>query len=228
MEKKNVIKLIVIIGISIFIVMVISKYLFDNTGIINQGNFRVNDLVVESSLDIVQDQEDNVSELSNMVLDISQNNTLKLLIAKNIQIESANISNIKLTSPVKVGNMSINQTGYELVSDINEDTIINIYPEEKLDQSYIELNVNNNNCITNVSVPSQTNVVKFDGTILNLLNQNIDELKFDLSFDLNIYDSDGVKNTCKFNLKVPDNTLKDNGISFNRMSVSDYIFKVKK
>lgn len=227
MEKKKMIKVLIVLIISITIVMLVTTFLLNTTGKINQGNFRVNDAVIESNLDIVQKQEEQLQELSNMSLDISQINTLSLLLTNNIGIKEANISNIKIDSPVKQGQMYIEQAGKDEVYDITNDTVINIYPEEKNEQYSIDLNIVNENCLIDVNVPSQTNVVTFDGTILELLNQEYRDFVFNISFDLNIFDVAGNKNTCKIKLELPDEKMYIDGISIKRDDLSKYIFKLK-
>ena len=224
--KKNTSTFIVIV-ISLAIVVLIGMFLLNTTGKINQGNFRITDAVVESRVDIKQKQEEQVQELSNLLLDISQVNKLSLLITKNMDIKEANITNIKYSTPLKVGNMYIGQNGKDKVYNINKDTVINIYPEEKDEQYFIDLKIVNENCLTDVNVPSQTNVVTFDGTILELLNQKYEAYIFDVSFDLNIYDVVGNKNTCKIKLKLPDEEMYNNGISIKREDLSKYLFRVK-
>lgn len=226
MEKSKIIKILIVLVVSIAIVILVTTFLLDTTGKINQGNFRVNYAVIESKLDIAQKQEVEVSELSNMLLDISQINTLSLLIANNIDIKESNITNIEIEAPVKLGSMYIEQSG-EKIYNLTNDTVVNIYPEEKNEQYSIDLNIVNENCLTDMNVPSNTNVVTFDGTILELLNQKYEDFVFEISFDLNIYDIAGNKNTCKINLKLPDEDLYVNGISVKRDDLSNYVFRLK-
>lgn len=227
MEKKKIFKISIVLVISIAIVMLVTTFLLDTTGKINQGNFRVSDSIIESNLNIVQKQEEQVQELSNMLLDISQINTLSLLIANNIDIKEASITNIKIEAPVKQGQIYVGQVGMDKVYDITNDTVVNIYPQEQGEQYRIDLNIVNENCLTDVNVPNQTNVVTFDGTILELLNQKYEDYVFNISFDLNIYDAGGNKNTCKIELKLPDEEMYVNGISIKRDDLSNYVFRLK-
>jgi len=227
MEKGKIIKVLIVLIVSIAIVMLVTTFLLDTTGKINQGNFRVNDAVIESKLDIVQKQDGELQELSNMLLDISQTNKLSLLVANNIEIKEANITNIKIETPVKLGSMYIEQSGQDKMYNLNNESVVNIYPEQKDNQYSIDLNIVNENCLTDVNVPSNTNVVTFDGTILELLNQKYEDFVFEISFNLNIYDIAGNKNTCKIKLKLPDEEMYVNGISIKREELSDYIFRLK-
>ena len=87
MKKNNVFLAIIIAAISIALVVLISTVVLDNSSKINEGNFRINDAVVNSTVDIKEKQEETeIAELSNMVFDISQENKLSLLITKDEKI----------------------------------------------------------------------------------------------------------------------------------------------
>ena len=226
MNGKKISTITVIVVISIILVMIVYMYLFDLTGKVNQGKYRISDAVIVSSVKIDQKQ-DVVNELSNMVLDISQENKLSLLIPNDEKINHAIIDNINIENPSKLGKISFNQTNKEKVYELNDKTEIEIYPEEKDNEYLIELNFINENCINDVNVPSQTNVVRFDGTILDLLNQKIEDFKFNISFNLNLYDEVGNKYICKVALNLPDDELITEGIVVKREDLSNYIFRVK-
>ena len=119
------------------------------------------------------------------------------------------------------------QVGKDKIYNITEDTVVNIYPEKLYKQYSIDLNLVNENCLTDVNVPSNTNIVTFDGTILELLNQKYEDYKFTIKFDLNLYDIAGNKNVCKIKLKLPDEEMYVNGISIKRDDLSNYVFKLK-
>ena len=102
MKKNNVFLAIIIAAISIALVVLISTVVLDNSSKINEGNFRVNDAVINSTVDIKKKQkETEIAELSNMVFDISQENKLSLLITKDEKINNAYIDNIRYTAPIK-------------------------------------------------------------------------------------------------------------------------------
>ena len=229
MKKNNVFLAIIIAAISIALVVLISTVVLDNSSKINEGNFRINDAVINSTVDIKEKQEETeIAELSNMVFDISQENKLSLLITKKKKINNAYIDNISFTAPIKKGNMYLTQSNFEDKFSLdNEEQVINIYPSEKDDQYYVELNIINENCVVDAKLPNETKLVKFDGTILELLNMKISDFVFDLSFDFNIIDTTGKKNTCKVKLNMPSQDLITDGISIIRQDLSDYNFKVK-
>lgn len=226
MSGKKITTVIVVVALSILLIMGVYKYIFDLSGKVNQGKYRISDAVIVSNVKIDEKQEA-IEELSNMVLDISQENKLSLLIPKNDIISRTTIDNINVKAPLKSGKISINQTDKEKIYDINNETEIEIYPEEKNDEYLIEIDVVNENCIKDINVPSQTNVVRFDGTILDLLNQKIEDFKFNVSFNLNLYDEVGKNHVCKIKLNLPDDELINDGIVVKREDLSNYIFKTK-
>lgn len=228
MNKKNIGVILLIAFVSIALVASVGIYLLDTTGKINQGNFRVNDLVVESKLEVKEKDVEEVKDLSSLVFDISQNNKLTMLVAAQTEIEAMYIDNVYISNPVKVGNLYITQSNYEQKYSIESiSSQINIYPAQTEGQYKIEIGINNENCMEDVKVVSGTKSIRYDGTILSLLNTKVSDLRFDLIFDLNIIEKSGKKNVCKVKLSVPNDDLMTNGISITREDVSKFLFKVK-
>ncbi len=231
MKKVDTFIMAIIVIVAIAIVFVVVTFMLDTTGLVNQGNFRVNDAVINSTIDVIEKNSnpEEVTEIPNMIFDLSQKNKLSLLITKTEEISSMYIDNIVCTNPIKLGELYLSQTGYEeKYSMDNSVTRIELYPEEKDNQYYVELNFNNDFCIKDVNVPDQTKLVKFDGTMLELINIKISDLYFTVSFDLTIVDSAGKNNVCSVNLKMPDEMLITNGISVIRQNLANYIFTIKK
>ena len=85
MDKKKIILIILMIFISIVLVASVGIYLLDTSGKINQGSFRINDLIVESRLNVVEKDSQEVKDLSSLIFDISQSNKITMLIANNSQ-----------------------------------------------------------------------------------------------------------------------------------------------
>lgn len=228
MNKKNIGVILLIAFVSIALVASVGIYLLDTTGKINQGNFRVNDLVVESKLEVKEKDVEEVKDLSSLVFDISQNNKITMLVAAQTEIEAMYIDNVYISNPVKVGNLYITQSNYEQKYSIESiSSQINIYPAQIEGQYKIEIGINNENCMEDVKVVSGTKSIRYDGTILSLLNTKVSDLRFDLIFDLNIIEKSGKKNVCKVKLSVPNDDLMTNGISITREDVSKFLFKVK-
>ena len=228
MNKKNIGVILLIAFVSIALVASVGIYLLDTTGKINQGNFRVNDLVVESKLEVKEKDVEEVKDLSSLVFDISQNNKITMLVAAQTEVEAMYIDNVYISNPVKVGNLYITQSNYEQKYSIESiSSQINIYPAQTEGQYKIEIGINNENCMEDVKVVSGTKSIRYDGTILSLLNTKVSDLRFDLIFDLNIIEKSGKKNVCKVKLSVPNDDLMTNGISITREDVSKFLFKVK-
>lgn len=228
MKKKKAIITLLVAILSIALIILVCIYFLDNTGKVNQGNFRINDAVLESYITVEETQEDNVTELSNIVMNITQENKLSLLIANNSNISSMYIDNISTTAPEKLGELKIKQEGKEDSIDcFNKEGKYDLNVQKKDEQYFVELKIINNNCLQNVNVPSETKVIKYDGTILDLLNRKIEEFKFSITFNLNIVEESGKLNTCKISLDMPEDTLITNGASVTRLDNANLLFTVK-
>lgn len=229
MKKKRTILTLLIVLVSIALVVGICVYLLDTSGKINQGNFRINDAVVKSMIETTEkEQVEGENAISNIVFDISQKNTLSLLIAKNVKMNQMYLNNFKLEKPNKTNQFYLSQASFdEKITTFDQNTVVNIYPTEKEEQYYVELNINNDNCVQDVNVPSETKLVKFDGTILDLLNIRVSDLMFKLSFDLTIVDETGKKNVCPISLSMPTEGIVTNGIDVIRQDLANYRFKIQ-
>lgn len=228
MKKKKAIITLLVTILSIALIILVCIYFLDNTGKVNQGNFRINDAVLESYITAQETQEDNVTELSNIVMNITQENKLSLLIANNSNISSMYIDNISTTAPEKLGELKIKQEGKEDSIDcFNKEGKYDLNVQKKDEQYFVELKITNNNCLQNVNVPSETKVIKYDGTILDLLNRKIEEFKFSITFNLNIVEENGKLNTCKISLDMPEDSLITNGASVTRLDNANLLFTVK-
>lgn len=228
MNKKKVMLMIIIIFVSIALVASVGIYLLDASAKINQGNFRINDFVIESRINVIEKDAQEVKDLSSLIFDISQINKITILIANQAEAKSMYIDNIYISNPLKAGKLYMTQNNYEEKFELeNMDSQINIYPAQTDGQYRIELNVNNENCIQDVNVSSGSRSIRYDGTILSLLNTRVSDLRFDVSFDLNIIDITGKKNVCKMKVAMPDDELLTNGISVLRQDVGDFVFSIK-
>lgn len=228
MKKKKIGVILLILFVSIALVVSIGIYVLDNSGKVNQGSFRVSDFVVESNLKVVEKDVEEVKDLSSLIFDISQNNKITMLIASHAEVETMYIDNVYISTPVKLGNLYMIQSNYEEKFNIESiSSQINIYPAEKDGQYKVEIGVNNENCMQDVKVTSGTKSVRYDGTILSLLNTKVSDLRFNISFDLNIIDISGKKNVCPVKLSMPNDELMTNGISVRRQDVSKYLFTIK-
>lgn len=230
MKKVNRTITLLVIIVSVALIYTLSLILLDNTGKINQGKYRVNDAILTSTI-IVEDK--NISEeaenITEIVLDLSQTNTLSMLISKDEKYNKMYINNISVSSPKKKGNIYISQSGeensyVEITKELKE---IEIYPIQKDDQYFVELNFCNVGFLKEAAIPTETGKIIYDGTILKLLNIKQDELEFEVRFDFNIIDITGNKNTCKVKLKLPYDNIVDEGISVTKLPLSNFVFRAK-
>ena len=230
MKKRNFV-IIILILIAIVIAVIITNILLDTTGSINQGKFRVNDAVIKSTVEVeeIETQNDEEKGLESLSLNLSQKNSLVLLITKDEEIDNIYIDNIEITNPELIGTFNITDTQSIIdVSNINsKEEQVSIYTDESEGQYLVQIDMNNDNFLVNAKIPSGISSVTYDGTMLKTLNIPLSKLKFDIKFDLNIVDKLGKLNICKINLKLPNDELSENGISVTRDSLSNYIFKVK-
>lgn len=234
--KKNTNKFIflIIVIVSIALIVAISTYVLDTTGKVNQGNFRINDLVIKSTVDVKDKEttkEDATLNLSDMTLDISQNNLISILISKlnNAEVTSAYIDNIVAKVPQKKGTVTLSQGAQDVRSDLssNLDRVSLNVAKQDDGQYLINLNVDNTNLLTNAKLPEGINSITYDGTILAALGIKTEELNISLQFDLNVLDSNGKLNKCKVKLNMPTDTLLKSGISIDREDINNFVFSVK-
>ena len=151
-----------------------------------------------------------------------------MLIDSHDKAETIYIDNINISTPVKCGNLYMTQSSYQEKFSIESiSSRINIYPAENEGQYKVEIGINNENCMQDVKVTSGTKSIRYDGTILSLLNTKVSDLRFNVSFDLNIVDVSGKKNVCSINLTMPNDELMTNGMSVKRLDVSKYLFTIK-
>lgn len=232
MKKNNkALLIILIIIVSIAIIALTFYILLNNKGKINQGTFRTNDALITSLVTVEEKQENKEqSMISDLLLDLSQKNVLSLLIPKESEIKEMYIDNIKVKLPNKMGEMYITQPDRNEKTKLSENMKnqrVDIYSSEKENQYLVEIEIDNMDFAKDVKVPENTKIVKFDGTLISLTGMNIDDLKFELSFDLNIMDSSDKLSACNISLKLPGYELATAGIGVKRENLNDYVFYLK-
>lgn len=242
-DKNKRFLTIILLLISLVIVVILSMFLLDTTGKINQGHFRISDLVVSSTV-VVEDKrktpdevevstettDQTINSLSDLLLDVSQKNEIMFLVTTSESVEASQmyIDNVKIDYPNLMENMFIYQNAENMIDLKTENIKVDLVKEDKEGQYLVILNVDNINCIRDATITnSELSTVKFDGTILNLLNKDISDFMFELSFNLNIIDSLGKSNISKINLKLPNKLLATNGISIISEDVGKFPFMVK-
>lgn len=230
MDKVKGISIIIIAIVSVIVMIFIANILLDTTGTINQGNFRVSDVIIESSASLTEVQDDKleVKKLSDFVFDVSQTNTISILLEANTEASQIKIENLKIEEPILKGNMNICQKDYDKYNITPELTSIPIYLEREDGKYIIRLLLDNDKVIMDKSVDDTIEEIQYDATIFKSLNINTDDLKFKVSFDLVITDNVGktVSTTISMNMPTDETFLK--GMSILRQDASKYIFTIIK
>jgi hypothetical protein len=150
----------------------------------------------------------------NSSTDLTGENTIKELYVNNMKIESTSQKGEKTLSyknPLYYGK-------FRLPSEDSEDTInFNVvYTNEDNDKSdYIDptfytdcsnpitLGYMNKNIVKNYSVTEQGTEIKFDGSILQATNVELDDLKSNVSFDIHIKNNLDEEFVCNIGFEVP-------------------------
>lgn len=228
MDKVKYISIIIIAIASVVVTILVANVLLDTTGKVNQGNFRVSDVIVESSATLkeVQDEEKKLEKLSDIAFDVSQTNTISILIESNAEATEINIENIVITEPLLKGEMKISQESHDKFDVTPELTSLPIDLEEDDGKYVITLLIDNNNVITNQSVGEDVEKIQYDASIFNALKVDVSQLKFNVSFDIVIKDTTGKTVKTNINLNMPTDETFSNGMSILRQDVTNSIFSI--
>lgn len=232
MKKNKVLLRLVILIIAVLIVILVCKSVLNNQGKINQGRFRVNDAMVKSTINVIEDSSsytnENITSLSDIKISANQENTLSLLLVSDIEPTRVYIDELKIKKS-NLGNVVIYTNLDEEVyssDNINVESV-DLLPTDKDGEYLIELKINNMNIISNQSLPEGTNKVTYDGKLLKNYGISINDIKFDVKFKLNIIDETGRINSSNIKLTLPDSDMVVNGTSVVRLPVSNFVFWVK-
>lgn len=228
MDKVKGISIIIIAVVSVIVTILIANVLLDTTGKVNQGNFRISDVIVESSATLteVQDKDLKLEKLSDIVFDISQINTISILIESNVKATEINIENLIVTDPLLKGKMNISQKDHDKYDITPELTSFPIYLEQEDGKYVIRLLVDNDNVITDKSVGEDIEKIQYDATIFKTLGIDVSQLKFNISFDIVIKDETGKTVKTNINLTMPTDETFSKGMSILRQDVTNYIFSI--
>lgn len=229
-DKRRILLLILTVIVAVLIVFCTFYILLDSNGKVNKGSFRVNDAVVTSVVTVEEKQENKQeSMISDLILDLSEVSTISVLIPKDAEINELYIDNINVNLPSKYETMYLTQPNSEEKKDLieGENGTINLSAQDKGEQYLIEIELVNSNFAKDVKVPVDTKVVRFDGTLLSLTGINVEDIMYNISFDLNISDKQGKTSVCSLNYKIPDYDLANFGMSVTHCNLNDYIFTLK-
>ena len=229
MENKiNGLIIIIIAVVSVVATILIANLLLDTTGKVNQGNVRVSDIIIEStaSLKEVQDKSVPITTLSDLAFDISQTNNIDILLEVNQEIAEIGIENLKIDLPELKGKITFGQKGYEQYELTGEDVNIPLKTEKSEDNYIVSLCLNNENVLMDRSVDESVQEFQYDARIFNVLGEDTNKLKFNLSFDLCVKDINGKVSRTNINLKMPTDETFTKGMSILRQDASQFVFTV--
>lgn len=228
MDKVKGIAIIIVAIVSVIVTVLVANILLDTTGKVNQGNFRISDLVVRSSADVKEVQDENIElkKLSDMIFDITQTNQISILIDPNVKASSIRIENLNISDPALKGNMQIYQTKDKKYDVTPELKSIDLDLQQEEEKYVVNLYINNNNVLTNQKVDETVETIQYDATMFKTLGYDISSLKFNVSFDLLITDES--ENTVKtsISLNMPTDETVETGMSILKQDTSNYIFTI--
>ncbi len=228
MDKVKGIAIIIVAIVSVIVTVLVANILLDTTGKVNQGNFRISDLVVRSSADVKEVQDENIElkKLSDMIFDITQTNQISILIDPNVKASSIRIENLNISDPALKGNMQIYQTKDKKYDVTPELKSIDLDLQQEEEKYVVNLYINNNNVLTNQKVDETVETIQYDATMFKTLGYDISSLKFNVSFDLLITDES--ENTVKtsISLNMPTDETVEAGMSILKQDTSNYIFTI--
>lgn len=219
-RKAKFFEVTIVLLISAILLYAIVNLLMNNSKV-NEGKFRVIDVILTSKATL----EDTSKDTQKWSFNISQENTLSLLInASTKDIVSAKVKNISYNG----SNVEIFQKNYEqeIIKansgvELNLDTVINE------DNSILyEINIVNKNILKNFIIPEGVTEIMHNGTIFKLAGMDDDDLAFDISFDLEIQEANGKKNVMKIELRLPQSGLVQDGSVVKDLSNSNFVFKL--
>ncbi len=254
-KRKRIFIYGVIALLSVVFIYMLTTYILTLANVINEGNFRINDFVITSKVDVYEieqkidempnedamqegseneaedsklDENSIQSDISNEVklnFNISQENIFSILVPVS---ENATITKAYLS------NMKIKGTIRDiLIKGLNSEPTkidknrFDIDIQNVDNQYLIEFSLLNNNIIENATVPEGVDSVIYDGTILKMLNYDTNLLKYEFSARLNLEDSTGKTSVCSFSIPLPRGRLGENGIVIERQDVNKYNLKLK-
>lgn len=223
MDKRKIFGVLLTIILSVIALFFVVKLVF-RTDKINEGKFRIADVILTSTAELTDKTEQNGS----WSLNISQKNLLSMLIAagSDASIERIYLSDLKVT-----GNRSI-----VFYLSNSENRIELSRKKQELDVEYIlddsnqiklEFIALNENVVKNWIVPESLKEIICDGRIFETAGLALDDLEYTLSFKLSIVETNGKTNTLKVKLDVPKEELVTSGADVRRLSLTDFKFKVK-
>ena len=221
MKREQFFKICIVCLISIIILIGIYKLITTSLKV-NQGKYRVADVVVTSTADIVSRSEENAY----LSFDASQKNTISLLIVpSDAKTESISLENIAITG--KNNSIYISQKDREevLVSDIQVLPIDVQYREDG--NILLELEITNQNILTNKKLEDNVEELRYDGRVFKDAGLTLQDLALDIDFDVKIVEENGTGNILNVEINIPNEKFLTEGYHVERMDLGSFVFKTK-
>ena len=230
MDKVKGLSIIIVVVVSIIITIFVAGWLLDTTGKVNQGNFRVSEITIQSGATVteVQDKNVKIESLSGLYFDVSQTNEITIMIEANTKASSIMLDNIQVSEPIIKGTMNLTQKDYEKYDLTPDFKSMPIHLEEKDGQYMIALFLDNDNLITDRTVSDDKEKIPYSAEIFKLWDISVKDVQFDFSFDLIITDEAGTKSKTNIKLNMPTDETLEEGMSILRQDASKYVFTIVK
>lgn len=217
-KKKKFFLTIVVMLVSVAVLVVIVTLLFRNTKI-NQGKFRVADAIITCGASL----EDKSNETGRWTYNVSQSNTLSLLISTNAKTYvNAYITDFVCDNP----NVILSQKQ-------SEDVYIKANTNEKLDLTSLkaentilyEINMVNKDVLNMYDIPQDVTEIKHDATIFKIANITTKDLKFNIQFNFNMQESNGKVNTMHIKMTLPNGDIVQQSNTVTKLRTSNFVFR---
>ncbi len=221
MKREQFFKICIVCLISIILLIGIYKIITTSLKV-NQGKYRVADVVVTSTADIVSRTEENAY----LSFDASQKNTISLLIVpSDAKTESISLENVTITG--KNNSIYISQKDREevLVSDIQVLPIDVQYREDG--NILLELEITNQNILTNKKLEDGVEELRYDGRVFKDAGLTLQDLTLDIDFDVKIVEENGTENILNVEMNTPNEKFLTEGYHVERMDLGSFVFKTK-
>ncbi len=221
--KKDRIKHIIIVVVPLIIIALVMTFLLRPVGEINEGLFKINEVVVGNTIDITDFILGNEIDSEKLDLSLTLNSNVQINIgdlSKTANITKIYLSNVKSS----VGNDILNFYTNDIKLRQNVDETIEYELEMIQDEntSKVQFNMLFENIKQNLDLSLDT----LEDGLVNGLDVDIYKSNdIQIYFDLNIVDSNGkvLVSNMKFNVDLTK--LTENNYSIDILNADKYIFK---
>lgn len=221
MDKKKIFWVLITVVISVILLIVIINLVFKEDAI-NEGKFRVSDVILTSTAEVTNKTQKN----GVWSIDLSQKNKLSMLItgATGVNIEKIYLSDITANK----GNVVFSQLDNERKIHINnkKQELDVEYVLDENNQLLLEFVAINENILKDWIVPDSIKQIVYDGRAITTAGFTLKDIQFKLKFKLNIVESTGKTNTLKVEMLLPNKELVTNGADVRKLGLSEFKFKV--